>query len=253
MRTTKPQQTKNQRLLIRATVDLMTQRGFDGTTMKQIARAAGLSDATVYNYFPSKERIVLAYFEHAFSDALAATRETPDLADFNLQEQVQLLIDAVLAELQADRAFVGIARQLVERTPILLLSAELPGKAILTSAFAEYLTQAEAKGEMSPCGFKPSLSGLLADYVYGIISYWLRDESDELGNTTQLVDLSLGVLVLALQSGLIDRLLALGGFVIRSQLARLIQNGNGLIDLLQLIRGGMARGGASAGAGGSAT
>ena len=40
MRTTKAQQAKSHRLIIRTAVDLMTQHGFEGTTMKQIARAA---------------------------------------------------------------------------------------------------------------------------------------------------------------------------------------------------------------------
>ena len=60
MRTTKAQQAQSHRLLIRTAVDLMTQHGFDGTTMKQIARAAELGDATIYKYFPSKEKLVLA-------------------------------------------------------------------------------------------------------------------------------------------------------------------------------------------------
>ena len=38
MRTTKSQQAKSHRLIIRTAVDLMTQHGFEGTTMKQIAR-----------------------------------------------------------------------------------------------------------------------------------------------------------------------------------------------------------------------
>ena len=239
MRTTTSQQAKTQRLLIRTAVDLMTQQGFDGTTMKQIARDAGVGDATVYNYFPTKERLVLGYFEQAFGDALATTRATPDWVDFNLQEQMQLLIDSVLQLLVADREFVAIAKAQVERTPMLMLSSEVPGKALLQTAFAQMLSDAEATGEILPCGFKPSLSALLADYVYALIAYWLRDTSEAFGNTTQLVDLSLGVLVLALKSGMVDKLLALGGFVIRSQLARMMQNGTGLMDLLNLARGGL--------------
>lgn len=239
MRTTTSQQAKTQRLLIRAAVDLMTQQGFEGTTMKQIARDAGVGDATIYNYFPTKERLVLRYFEQAFGDALATTQATPDWTDFNLQEQMQLLIDSVLHVLQADREFVAIAKSLVERTPMLMLSGELPGKALLRTAFAQMLSDAEAIGEILPCGFKPSLSALLADYVYALVAYWVRDTSEAFGNTTQLVDLSLGVLVLALKSGMVDKLLALGGFVIRSQLARMMQNGTGLIDLLNLARRGL--------------
>ena len=239
MRTTQAQQSKTQRLILRTAVDLVTQHGFDGTTMKQIARAAGVGDATIYNYFPTKERLVLGYFEQAFGDALVATQATPDWTDFSLQEQMQLLIDSVLQRLVGDREFVAIAKRLVERTPMLMLSGELPGKVKLQTAFAQMLSDAQAAGEILPCGFKPSLAALLADYVYALIAYWLRDTSENFGNTTQLVDLSLGVLVLALKSGMVDKLLALGGFVVRSQLARMMQNGTGLIDLLNLARRGL--------------
>ena len=104
-----------------------------------------------------------------------------------------------------------------------------------------YTADVFGTGEIVPCGFKPSLSALLADYVAAIIAYWLRDESEAFGNTTQMVDLSLGILVLALQSGLVDKLLALGGFMVRSQLARLMQDGSGLMDVLALARRATSR------------
>ena len=44
------------------------------------------------------------------------------------------------------------------------------------------LSAAEAAGEIAPCAFKPSLGGLLADAVYGLVAYWLRDDSEEFGN-----------------------------------------------------------------------
>lgn len=239
MRTTKAQQAKNHRLIIQTAVDLMTQHGFEGTTMKQIARAADIGDATIYKYFPTKEKLVTAYFEQAIADALAQANKTPGQADFSLHERIQLLIDSLLEILLADREFVGLARRLIERAPMLLLGEQLPGKTVLKQAFIQMLEQAEATKEIVPCGFKPSLAGLLADYVYGVMAYWLRDESEQFANTTQMVDLSLGVLVLGLRSGLVDKLLELGGFVVRSQMARLMHDGSGLLDLLQLARRGM--------------
>lgn len=244
MRTTKSQQDQSRRLIIRRAVDLMTEQGFEGTTMKQIARAANLGDATIYKYFPSKEKLVLAYFELAMADALAQMRKTDGQLSFNLQERLQLLIDCVLETLLADREFVAVARKLIERSPLLLLSEQLPAKSLLKQAFADLLDQAERVAEIAPCGFKPSLAGLMTDYTYAVVAYWLRDDSESFANTTQLVDLSLGVLVLALRSGLVDKLLELGGFMIRSQLARLMSNGSGLVDALQLLRRGLAGSGA---------
>ena len=239
MRTTKAQQAKNHRLIIQTAVDLMTQHGFEGATMKQIARAADMGDATIYKYFPTKEKLVTAYFEQAISDALAQANKTPGQEDFSLHERLQLLIDSLLEILLADREFVGLARGLVERAPMLLLGEQLPGKPQLKQAFVLMLEQAEARKEIDPCGFKPSLAALLADYVYGVMAYWLRDKSEQFANTTQMVDLSLGVLVLALQSGIVDKLLALGGFMLRSQMSRLMHDGSGLLDLLQLARRGL--------------
>lgn len=242
MRTSKLQQDKTRRLLLRTAVDLMTVQGFDGTTMKQIGRAAGLGDATIYGYFPSKEKLVLAYFELAATDALAQVAKTKGLAAFTLQERMQLLIDTLLERFLADREFVALGHKLVAGAPLLLMGDDLPGKAVLKQAFAELLEQAESQGEIAPCGFKPSLAALLADGVYAATAYWLRDDSDEFANTTQMLDLSLGLLVLALHSGIVNKALDLGGFMLRSQLTRLMRDGNGLLDLLKLARSGLARG-----------
>jgi AcrR family transcriptional regulator len=242
MRISKSQQEKNRRLIIRTAVDLMTTQGFEGTTMKEIARAAEVGDATIYKYFPSKEKLLLAYFEQAAGDALAQTAKTKGLAGFTLQERLQLLIDGLLEQFLADREFVALAHKLVVGAPLLLMGQELPGKPLLKQAFAELLEQAESKGEIAPCSFKPSLAALLADAVYAITAYWLRDDSEEFANTTQMVDLSLGLLVLALQSGVVNKALDLGGFLLRSQLARLLRDGNGLLDLLKLARLGLAGG-----------
>ena len=45
MKTTRQQQDATRRQIVASAVDLMTRQGFDGTTMKDIARAAGIGDA----------------------------------------------------------------------------------------------------------------------------------------------------------------------------------------------------------------
>ena len=236
MRTTRSQQDKNQRALLQAAVDLMTQQGFEATTMKQIARAAGLGDATVYKYFPSKEKLVLGYYERLLSDALHDSLSTPGWDEFSLQERLQRLVDSVLDRLLPDREFVALTRGLIGQSPILLLGDQPPAKALLTEAVRGWLDEAQARGEIPPSPIVGLLAGLVIDYLVGVVVYWLQDDSDEFNQTTQLVDLSLGLVVNTLQSGVLQRLLDLGGFVLRSQLARLFSQGHGLLDLLKLAR-----------------
>lgn len=236
MKTTKPKQQQNQRLILQAAVDLMSVQGFDGTSMKQIARSAGLGDATIYKYFPTKEKLVLGYFEGVVASALADTLATKGFDGFYLQERLQRLVDALLERLLADREFVEVARGLFGKSPMLLMGDTLPGKAALKDAVVGFIEAAEADASIAPCDFKPLIGGLFADYLVAVIAYWIKDSSEEFSDTTRLVDLTLSVLVQALESGVLNKVSELAGFMLRSQLARLMQNGSALVDLVQLAR-----------------
>ncbi len=236
MKTTRQQQDATRRQIVASAVDLMTRQGFDGTTMKDIARAAGIGDATIYKYFPTKDRIVVGYLDDTVQQALADTLQTPGFGGYGLQEKLQRLTDAVLERLLADREFVAQVRSLARRSPLSMLAEPLAARQGLRDAVAGFLEAAEASGEIEPCDFKGLAGSLYTDYLAGVVSYWLADTSDEFADTTQLVDLSLGVLVQALRVGLVNRVAQLGGFVLRSQMARMAQHGSGLLGMLQLAR-----------------
>ena len=240
MKTTRQQQDATRRQIVASAVDLMTRQGFDGTTMKDIARAAGIGDATIYKYFPTKDRIVLGYLDDVAHQALADTLQTPGFVGYGLQEKLQRLTDAVLERLLADREFVAQVRGLARRSPLSMLAEPLAARQSLRDAVASFLEAAEASGEIEPCDFKGLAGSLYTDYLAGVVSYWLADTSDEFADTTQLVDLSLGVLVQALRGGLVNRVLQLGGFVLRSQMARMVQHGSGLMGMLHMAQQAMA-------------
>lgn len=239
MRTTKSQQDQNRRLVIRTAVDLITAQGYDATTMKQIARAADIGDATIYKYFPSKEKLLIAYFELVIADVLKDTAAIPELDQYNLHERLQLLVDGVLEAMLGDREFVEITRTVVGKSPLLMMRDGMPGQKLLKDHVATLIENAVEKGDIAPCDFKDMIAGLFADYLFSVIIYWLKDDSEEFSNTTQLVELTLAVLVLALKSGIVNKLSELGSFLVRSQMTRLMQNGSGLLDMLKSARRGM--------------
>jgi AcrR family transcriptional regulator len=241
MKISKSQQEQTRREIIRAAVDLMTEQGYDASTMKQIARKAGIGDATIYKYFPSKEKLMLGYYELCIEIVLEQTLETPGFAEFALQERLQRLVDALLELLLADREFVAITRSVVGKSPLLMMRDNLPGQQALKEQVVAFIDAAEQSGEIAACDFKNMLGGLFADYLFAVIAYWLKDESEEFSDTTQLVDLTLAVLVLALKSGVVNKLSELAGFLVRNQLSRLMQNGSGILDLLKLAKRGLAK------------
>ena len=50
--------------ILQTAVRLFSQRGFKGTTTKQIARAAGVSEAMVFRHFATKDELYGAILEH---------------------------------------------------------------------------------------------------------------------------------------------------------------------------------------------
>src|SRR5215831_2620924 len=75
MRERKKQRTRQ---LIRETaVRLFMERGFDRVTIAEIAREADVSEATVFNHFPTKEDLVYGQLETFEQELLEAVRDRP--------------------------------------------------------------------------------------------------------------------------------------------------------------------------------
>src|SRR5688500_3819572 len=80
METTKPTTRGDQTrtALIDAAFALFTDRGYHGTSMRQIAQGAGLALGGIYNHFNGKEAIFLAVIRayHPYREVVAALAET---------------------------------------------------------------------------------------------------------------------------------------------------------------------------------
>jgi AcrR family transcriptional regulator len=61
--------------LFRAAMELFARKGFTETTVEDITNAADLGKGTFFNYFPSKEHILLAFAEMQFAKLKAAVDE----------------------------------------------------------------------------------------------------------------------------------------------------------------------------------
>src|SRR4051812_33537983 len=73
LRERKKQQTRQ--LIAETARKLFAERGFEGATVAEVAREAEVSEATVFNYFPTKEDLFYSGLE-AFEEALlTAIRE----------------------------------------------------------------------------------------------------------------------------------------------------------------------------------
>src|SRR6185503_5995541 len=85
---------ERRRRLLDLGTDLFARFSYDELSMARIARAAGISKALLYHYFPSKQAYFAATLEQAAAELARATHPDPDLPPV---EQLAASLDAYLA------------------------------------------------------------------------------------------------------------------------------------------------------------
>src|SRR4051794_17316358 len=75
LRERKKQRTRD--ALVRAALELFTTRGYDGTTVDDIADAVEVSQRTFFRYFANKEEAALALTEMTVAQFVASVRARP--------------------------------------------------------------------------------------------------------------------------------------------------------------------------------
>ncbi len=99
--------------VIRAAAKLFAERGYDRTTMQDLADAAGLAAGGLYHYVGSKEAILIAICDELMEPLLAAADE---LAEPGLEPLVQLWVAHVVAHRDHVLVFQQ-ERHVIEREP----------------------------------------------------------------------------------------------------------------------------------------
>jgi TetR/AcrR family transcriptional repressor of nem operon len=78
MKVSKEQVSENRRLILEAAARLFRERGFDGVTVADVMKAAGLTHGAFYGHFSSKEDLIAQAFAHV----LSASPSSPTLARY---------------------------------------------------------------------------------------------------------------------------------------------------------------------------
>jgi AcrR family transcriptional regulator len=169
-----------------AALQLFAERGFDAVTVAEVAAAADVSTATVFNYFATKEDLLYSRFEAFEDELLGAIRE---------RSPGQSVLDAFGAFI-LDRARMGAARDLGARVAVTarivsnspaLLARERQIVARYADALAELL--AEETGATLD-DLRPRVAaGALMGVHRGLIDYARRRALSRRGRSTLAADL----------------------------------------------------------------
>jgi mycofactocin system transcriptional regulator len=166
--------------LERVAMLLFSERGFDATTVDDIATAAGIGRRTFFRYFGSKNDVVWGRFAEGLADFRASLAATP--ADVPLAEALR---HAIVAFNALDPEQAPVHRQ---RMSLILTVSSL--QAHSTLMYAEWRTVVAEfvaiRTAAEPDDLLPRLAGhVMLGAAVSAYEHWLADEQSDLA---QLLD-----------------------------------------------------------------
>ncbi len=235
MKISAKQKIETRQAILDAAVALIIEKGFRATSMRAIAQQAGVGDATIYNYFPTKEAIFYAYYEDRFAQAAATLQRIEGLDEHTFQERLQAFFEEILHAFLPDREFLQATFHSVffsippnsrELRPI-----QEPFFATVSAAFAA----AREKGEFEDMLFEEIIVRLFWDYCIGIVLYWLKDASERFTATSVLIDKTMDLGCALLRANVATKAYDICSFLFRSHVLTRLESVRPGADALKTI------------------
>ena len=182
------------RKIYEAAMELFREKGFEETTMRDIAAKAGVALGGAYYYFSSKDAIVLAFYAEMQETSNAVVLEA--LGEHRkLKERIRCVLEKRLELLEPNRKFCSaLFRHAPDSTdPLSPFSEE--SRSIREAAIEHMQIALEGSYAKIPPDLKPRLPYLLWLYQMALIMFWLYDRSPNQERTQCLLDKSLSLLV----------------------------------------------------------
>ncbi len=182
------------RKIYEAAMEMFREKGFEETTMRDIAAKAGVALGGAYYYYSSKDAIVLAFYREMQETSTPLVGGA--LTDKKkLKERIRAVLDQRLKLLAPNRKFcAALFRHAPDGAdPLSPFSEE---SRLIRDAAIEQMRVAIEGGDVKiPSDLKPRLPYLLWLYQMALIMFWLYDRSPDQERTQRLMEKSLGLLV----------------------------------------------------------
>jgi AcrR family transcriptional regulator len=208
-----PRAGQTRAAIIEAALRLFRETGYEGTTMRAVAREAGVSTGNAYYYFSSKEELIREFYARNQAEHEAACRavlaaETGFAP--RLRGTVRALIDVLAPYHTFAAKFFKHAAE--PSNPLSPFSPE--SSPARDAALALYQQVVDGSSLRLDRDLRARLPELLWLYSLGIVMFWVHDTSPGCARTYELIDRTVP---------LADRLVSLSRLpVLRSTLAEVL-------------------------------
>jgi AcrR family transcriptional regulator len=191
-RSVKGEQTRN--AIVTAALRMFRENGYEATTMRAIAKEAGVATGNAYYYFASKEELIQEFYARNQADHALACRPILD-TETSLRPRLTGVLRA-LVDTQAP--YHSFAAKLYKHasepsSPLSPFSKESsPTRNAAIALYAEVIDGAKIR---VPARLRGRLPELLWLYSMGVVLYWVHDTSPGCAKTHRLIDVTVPIAV----------------------------------------------------------
>src|SRR5688500_3780420 len=186
MRVTAQTKAATRKKILEAARRLFADNGYEATTTRDIAQAAGIASGTLFNYFPTKEAILSCLAAEASAEANAVADATSKAPAESLEEDLFSLVAARLRKLKHLRKYLPT---LLETTLSPIARTSQDDSAALRGGHLEAVATLAARHGHR--GLSPTALQLYWTLYTGVLVFWASDESPKQEDTLALIDDSL--------------------------------------------------------------
>lgn len=214
--TTKSEETRNR--ILEAALALFRRQGFENTTMRDIAKEAGVALGGAYYYFDSKDALVMGFYQRAQVE-LALLLESALSGTKGVEARLHAVINTKFDYFAQNRKLLGaLSSHIDPHHPLSPFSEQTRD---IRERDIAFLSQALNEPKLRvPADLAPHLPNLLWLYQMGLMLFWVYDPSPQQRRTHLLFEKTLAIVV---------RLIKLSGMPLMRPVRKIVT------DLLAII------------------
>jgi AcrR family transcriptional regulator len=192
MATAKAEETRDR--ILDAALRLFRERGFEQTTMRDVAKEAGVATGAAYYYYRSKEDLVMAFYLRTDEEARAIF-EKAIASSKDLKKRIRAMIEGKFVQFAEHRGLLAalLKAGVDPRAPLSPFGAET--KEVRDDNIAWYARALAGSDVSVPKDLAADVPRLLWLYHLGLIYFWIIDESPKQRRTQRLLDATLDLVV----------------------------------------------------------
>jgi AcrR family transcriptional regulator len=156
--------------LFRSALDQFAKKGFANTTVEDITEAADVGKGTFFNYFPSKDHILLAFGEMQLAKLEAAIAEARS-SDISIEEFLRALPERMTQEPTRNPAIVRMLLQAYLSTTV-VREAMVDMQGRVQALHTQIIRMGQERGEIRTDFPASEMASVFRQTIFGTLLMW---------------------------------------------------------------------------------